>query len=104
MRFIIIPEEFIKYRSYGIFFAGINMLFNGFYIGIARTKVITWATLLMALVNIVLDYGLIFGNLGLPEMGIGGAGLASAIAEFSGTVFFIIFTLLKNWMGKNSIY
>jgi putative MATE family efflux protein len=96
--------EFIKYRSYGIFFASINMLFNGFYIGIARTKVITWATLLMALGNIVLDYGLIFGNLGLPEMGIGGAGLASAIAEFTGTVFFVLFTLLKLDGKKFNLY
>jgi putative MATE family efflux protein len=97
-------QEFIKYRSYGIFFASINMLFNGFYIGIARTKVITWATLLMAAVNIVLDYGLIFGNLGLPEMGIGGAGLATAIAELSGTVFFIAFTLLKTDGKKYDLF
>ena len=102
MKFIIRSEdvyhytqEYIKYRSYGIFFASVNMLFNGFYIGITRTKVITWATLLMTLVNIVLDYGLIFGNLGLPEMGIGGAALASSIAEFSGTAFFVVFTLAK---------
>jgi putative MATE family efflux protein len=88
-------QEFIKYRSYGIFFASINMLFNGFYIGIARTKIITWATLFMVVVNIVLDYGLIFGNLGLPEMGIGGAGLATSIAECSGTIFLILFTLIK---------
>ena len=97
-------EEFIKYRSYGIFFAGINMLFNGFYIGIARTKIITWATLLMASVNIVLDYGLIFGKLGLPEMGIGGAGLATAIAEFSGTLFFVIFTVLKTDGKKYNLF
>jgi putative MATE family efflux protein len=97
-------QEFIKYRSYGIFFASVNMLFNGFYIGIARTKVITWATLLMALVNIVLDYGLIFGNLGLPEMGIGGAGLATSIAEGSGTVFFILFTLIKLDGRKFDLY
>jgi putative MATE family efflux protein len=97
-------QEFIKYRSYGIFFASVNMLFNGFYIGIARTKVITWTTLLMALVNIVLDYGLIFGNLGLPEMGIGGAGLASAIAEFSGTVFLVIYTLSRLDGKKFDLY
>lgn len=35
----------------------------------------------MAGTNVVLDYGLIFGNLGLPGMGIKGAALASAIAE-----------------------
>ena len=90
-----LTQEYIKYRSYGIFFASVNMLFRGFYIGITRTKVITWTTILMALVNGVLDYGLIFGNLGLPEMGIGGAALASVIAESSATVFFIVYTLYK---------
>ena len=88
-------QEFIRYRSYGVLFAGINMLYRGFYIGITRTKVITWTTLFMAVVNGVLDYGLIFGNLGLPEMGIGGAGLASVIAEFSATLFFTGYTIFR---------
>jgi putative MATE family efflux protein len=101
---LLYTQEFIKYRSYGIFFAGINMLFNGFYIGITRTKIITVATILMAIVNIVLDYGLIFGNLGLPEMGIGGAGLASSIAEFSGTVFFIVYTLVNPYRKKFNLF
>ncbi len=85
-------REYIGYRSYGIFFASINMLFRGFYIGITQTKVITWTTMLMATINAVLDYGLIFGNFGLPEMGIGGAALASVIAEFSAMVFFMAYT------------
>jgi putative MATE family efflux protein len=97
-------QEYIKYRSYGIFFAGINMLFNGFYIGITRTKVITGTTILMASVNGILDYGLIFGNFGLPEMGIGGAALASTIAEFTGTIFFVVYTLSRLDGRKYSLY
>lgn len=88
-------KEYIQYRSYGIFFAGVNMLFRGFYIGIEKTKVITYSTVFMAMINGFLDYSLIFGNFGFPEMGIGGAALASVIAEFSAMLFFILYTLFK---------
>jgi multidrug resistance protein, MATE family len=37
-----------------------------------------------AIINIVLDYGLIYGNLGLPRMGFNGAAYASIIAEAAG--------------------
>ncbi len=86
-------SEYLDWRVYGFVFSFINVMFRAFYIGIARTKVLTLNAVVMALVNLVLDYGLIFGNFGLPEMGIGGAALASVIAEFSSTVFFVIYTL-----------
>jgi putative MATE family efflux protein len=85
--------NYMEYRSYGIFFAGVNMLFRGLYIGIARTKVITYTTILLATVNAFLDYCLIFGNFGFPEMGIGGAALASTIAEAVAAVYFTFYTL-----------
>jgi putative MATE family efflux protein len=90
-------REFIRYRSYGIFFAGINMLFQAFYIGITRTKVITWTTIIITIINIILDYGLIFGHLSLPEMGIGGAALASSIAELGGTIVYFIYSFTRSY-------
>ena len=87
--------EFLDYRVYGIFFAFAQILFRSFYIGIARTQIITWSTLVMAIVNIILDYVLIFGNWGFPEMGIEGAALASVIAEGAAIVYLIINTQLR---------
>ena len=52
--------EYLDYRVYGIFFAFINVVFRAFYVGIGDTKVLIWSTASMALVNIVLDYCLIF--------------------------------------------
>lgn len=84
--------EYIKYRRFGIMFVCFNFLFRGLYIGIANTKVITYSTIIMAIVNIFLDYCLIFGNFGFPEMGIGGAALASFFAEVSAFIFFTTYT------------
>ncbi len=83
---------FLKIRAFGIFFAFINIAFRSFYVGIAKTKVITYTTIVLATVNIVLDYGLIFGNIGMPQMGIRGAALASVIAEITAVIYFIIYT------------
>lgn len=84
--------EYFSYRVFGLFFAFINFGFRAFYIGIARTRVITWTTVFMALTNVFFDYALIFGNFGLPQMGIAGAAVASVIAEISASIFFIFFT------------
>ena len=81
--------QFINYRHYGIVIVCINYLFRSLYIGLSNTKIITYTTILMAAVNIFLDYALIFGNLGFPEMGIRGAGLASVCAELSALLLFV---------------
>ncbi len=86
--------EYLKYRQFGIVFVVFNFLFRSFYVGISNTKVITYSTLLMAVVNIFFDWGLIFGNCGLPEMGVGGAALASLLAEISAFCFFWIYTFV----------
>jgi len=85
--------SYFQYRVFGLFFAFINFGFRAFYIGIARTRIITWTTIFMALTNVFFDYALIFGNFGFPELGISGAALASVIAELSAMIFFIFFTL-----------
>ena len=87
--------EYLEWRVFGLIFAFLNLMFRAFFIGIARTKVLTVNAVVMGLVNVVFDYGLIFWNLGMPELGIGGAAIASVIAEFASTLFFL-FYLKKN--------
>ena len=71
--------EFLDWRIYGFFFSFVNVMFRALYIGITRTKVLTINAVVMALTNVVLDYALIFGKFGLPEMGIKGAAIASVL-------------------------
>ena len=87
--------EFLNWRIWGFFFAFVNVMFRALYIGITRTKVLTMNAVVMALVNVLLDYILIFGKFGMPEMGIKGAAIASVMAEAASLAFFLIYTYAK---------
>ncbi len=57
-----------------------------------NTKPLVFYGLIRSVVNICLDWVLIFGNLGMPAMGIEGAALGTTIAEYIGGIFiFVIF-------------
>ena len=86
--------QYLRYRQFGILFVVFNFLFRSFYVGLSNTKVITYSTILMAVVNIFLDWCLIFGHCGFPEMGVGGAALASWMAEIAAFVFFWVYTFV----------
>ncbi|MEM9916792.1 MAG: MATE family efflux transporter [Bacteroidota bacterium] len=85
--------EYLDYRSYGVFFSYAGVAIVALYTGIARPMFIFIDTIVLAVVNIVFNYGLIFGHLGLPKMGIAGAGLASTIAEVVAFIIFVIYIL-----------
>jgi len=97
-------NEYLSYRAFGIFFAFINFSFMAFYVGTTKTKILIHSTVLMMLVNVFLDYALIFGNFGFPEMGIQGAALASVISEFTALLFFIIYTYYKIDTNKYKLF
>jgi MATE family multidrug resistance protein len=55
-----------------------------FFRGFGETRIPLLATVVSNLVNAVLAYGLVFGELGLPAWGIAGAGIATSTAEWVG--------------------
>ncbi|MEM1214975.1 MAG: MATE family efflux transporter, partial [Bacteroidota bacterium] len=93
--------EYVATRKWGVFFSYCGVAIISLYTGIARPAFLIFDTLLLAVVNIVLDYGLVFGAWGLPQMGIAGAGLASTIAEIVAFFAFFIYMLFDR---KNRVY
>ncbi|MDR2586604.1 MAG: MATE family efflux transporter [Prevotellaceae bacterium] len=85
---------YLNHRVWGIFFACINVMFRAFYTGTTKTRILSINAGIMAGVNVVFDYALIFGHFGFPVMGIAGAAIASVIAEATSVLFFFSYTLL----------
>lgn len=96
--------SFLQFRSYGIFFGLVNSCLMAFFIGIGNTKVNLWTTGVMVTVNVLGLYFLVFGNCGFPRMGIGGAGLASSIAEATVTIVIIVFLFAKKFNHNYQLF
>ena len=78
-------------------FMGAVYAFNGFWNGISRSYLYVPALVSMHVVNVVLAYGLIFGNLGLPALGAEGAGIATFCASAFG---FAVYCGIGGWHGR----
>jgi putative MATE family efflux protein len=90
-------NSYLHITAYALLFQSFNLAYSAFYIGISKTRVLIGATAVLATSNILLDYILIFGNFGLPEMGIEGAAVASITAEIAAFLFLTRDILVKGY-------
>lgn len=103
MKFLNSPPEIIElgvqylYIVGGfLFFQAIMMTFTAILRAHSLTKICMKVTITINIVNIVLNYILIFGKLGFPTMGVAGAALATTISKALGVIILgkVIFNLL----------
>ena len=89
------PKEisFLRIRILGLPFLYLFLTGNAFLVASLNSKFLMIGFICEALVNILLDYVLIFGHFGFSEMGFNGAAVASVIAEVVGflVVFFVLY-------------
>ena len=99
--------DFLKIRIWGLPFLYIYQMRNALLVGTNNSRFLVAGTLAETVANVALDYVLIFGALGFPQLGFNGAAFASIAAEGIGmlVVFAVIhfkgisqqFQLYKNW-------
>ena len=82
-----IALEYVYFRAlmFGSPLFLIQSVLTGFFLGHGRTRVIMAANVLGILVNVPLNWCLVFGRLGMPRLGIEGA----AIGTLGGTAFIV---------------
>lgn len=97
-------STYLVYRILGLFFASAGLLFRSFYTGIAFTKYLSISSAIMAGVNVFLDYAMIFGHWGFPQMGIKGAAIASAISEVCALLFFVVITWHNSHLKQYALF
>lgn len=74
--------SYLKVVSFGLPFQSIMLIVSGSLQGTGNTRTPMFITMTMNGINLILGYTFIFGAFGLPKLGVVGAGLSLAIAQF----------------------
>ena len=76
--------SFLFIRVWGLPFLYCYQMSNAFLVGTNHSRFLVYGTLCETVVNVFLDYSLINGHFGLPNLGFNGAAYASIAAEATG--------------------
>jgi putative MATE family efflux protein len=90
---------FFNVRMWGVWSGFAVYVFQAFLVGIARTKAISYVTILMVAVNVLFDWLLIFGHGGFTAMGVSGAAAGSVIAEVVAVAVYVIYFYREKSFG-----
>ena len=76
---------------------------RNFISALGRPTPALWAMMAGVPINAALDYGLIFGNFGLPQLGLVGAGLATSIINLAIFLGLLAYVLLRRPFSRYAI-
>ena len=97
-----LATRYAKISSFSFFLLTISSTTNGVFRGVKDTKTSLYVAGSINIVNLFLDYVLIFGNLGFPEWGITGAAVATVAGNFMGIL--LQWSRLKKLPFKISLF
>ena len=95
---------FIKIRIWGLLFLYLFQMGNAMLVGTNNSRYMKYGFFIEAVLNIFLDYSLIYGHFGLPQLGFNGAAVASVIAEASGLFIVFAIILIKRFNRRFSLF
>ena len=88
---------YLQVRLAALVAVGMNFSFRGYWSAVHKTTLYLVTLLIMHSINIFLNWVLIFGNLGAPAMGVTGAGLATTLSIYIGTLIYVAFGIRHAW-------
>ena len=90
-----LSQDYYMWRLPGILAIGVSLCFRGFWNGIKEPNTYAFILVMTHILNIVLNWMLIFGNVGCPALGVKGAAIGSTISLYLGMITYIVVTRNK---------
>ncbi len=91
----LIAQEYLRILCWGTLPALLVMVLKNYLAGLERAAIVLWITLIAVGLNALINYALIFGNWGAPELGARGAAIASLLLHSLSFVALAIYIMRK---------
>lgn len=99
-----LAQDYLGIASWGLIAALLIMVLKSYLAALERTAVVLWVTMVAVAVNGALNYAFIFGNFGVPEMGLRGAALASVITEVASLLVLVAYVARGRGTRAHAIF
>lgn len=88
-------QDYLRIAAIGLFPSLLIMVMKSYLAAMERAQIVLWVTVIGAILNCLLNYALIFGNWGAPELGIQGAAIASVLMQTLSVPLLMIYAARK---------
>ncbi len=88
-------SDYLSIAAFSYPAVALNMILCAILRSTEKVKLPVLVSLFSAVSNAIMNYGLIFGVFGLPEMGIKGAALATCISSWAGVILLLIISFFQ---------
>ncbi|SEW22658.1 multidrug resistance protein, MATE family [Aliiroseovarius sediminilitoris] len=92
----LIAQNYLRIAGVGLVPALLVMALKSYLAALEHTRIVLWATVLAAVMNGVINYALIFGNWGAPELGVRGAAIASVVIQIASGLVLVVYAARLN--------
>mgnify|MGYP003685916417 FL=1 len=84
-------QDYLRIAGFGLWPAIWGLVLRSYLSALEHTGIVLWLAVGILIINAFVNYGLIFGSWGLPELGLQGAAIASVIAVSLALIGFVIY-------------
>lgn len=86
-----LAQDYLRVVGLGMGPALLVMVLKSYLAALERTQVVLWVTVLAVPQNAALNWALIFGNLGAPELGVTGSAIATVTVQFGSLLLIALY-------------